>query len=243
MAVAELRQANQQDPRVVYLLAVGARGQGRRAEAKEAARRRPRTWNALSNTYGYVRGKAKAMVTVPKKDVRDADLRAARSSDEAAPYYSRYIDRISSDDVIGVLESELREATERLRGVSEERSAYRYAPDKWSFREALSHVNDTERVFLARAFWFGRGFEGPLPSFDQDVSARAARADDVPWARHVDEFAAIRAGTIAFFKNLPAEAWPRTGVASDNPVSVRALAYIIAGHLAHHLAVLEERYS
>jgi hypothetical protein len=161
---------------------------------------------------------------------------------EAAPYYSRYIDRVPSDDVLGVLERQLGETTALLGGISEARSAHRYAPDKWSLREVLSHVTDTERVFLSRAFWFARGFDSPLPDFDQRICARAAGADDVPWARHVEEFGAVRAGTLAFFRNLPEDAWMRTGIASGNPFTVRALAYIAAGHVAHHMAVIQERY-
>ncbi len=106
----------------------------------------------------------------------------------------------------------------------------------------LSYVNDSERTFLFRAFWFARGFESALPSFDQDVCAGAARADEFSWARHVEEFLEVRSSTVAFFRNLPAEAWMRTGVASGNPFTVRALAYILAGHVAHHRAILQERY-
>ncbi|HLN58016.1 MAG TPA: DinB family protein, partial [Thermoanaerobaculia bacterium] len=105
-----------------------------------------------------------------------------------------------------------------------------------------SHVNDTERVFVSRAFWFARGFDSPLPSFDQDISAAAARADEVSWASHVEEFRAIRLATLAFFRNLQGEAWSRSGIASGNPFSVRALAYITAGHTSHHAAILRERY-
>lgn len=162
--------------------------------------------------------------------------------DEAAAYYGKYIDRISSDDVLGVLEAQLEETPALLGGISEERSLHRYAPDKWSIRELLSHLNDSERVFVSRAFWFARGFDSPLPDFDQTICARAARADDVAWRSHVEEFRAIRGGTLAFFRHLPAQAWPRTGVASGNPFTVRALAYIVAGHLSHHVAVLQERY-
>ena len=120
---------------------------------------------------------------------------------------------------------------------------FRYAPEKWSIRRVLNHVNDTERLFVFRAFWFARGFDSALPAFDQDAGSAAAGADGVSWARHVEEFRAIRAATVSFFGNLPAEAWTRRGIASDNPVSVRALAYITAGHLQHHMAVLRERYA
>jgi hypothetical protein len=161
---------------------------------------------------------------------------------EAAPYYSRYIDRIESEDVLGTLAAQLPETLALLEGISEERSRHRYAPDKWSIRQLLNHVTDTERVFVFRAFWFARGFEGPLPSFDQDIGAGAARADEVSWGRHVEEFQSVRLATLTFFRNLPAEGWTRSGIASDNPVTVRALAYITAGHLAHHAAILRERY-
>lgn len=161
---------------------------------------------------------------------------------EAAPDYSIYIDRVSSDDIVSVLETQLDEAHNFLSTISEEQSLQRYAPDKWSMRELLGHVNDGERVFMYRAMWFARGFEDPLPSFDQEISFKAADSDKVSWANHIEEFQAIRASTVAFFRNLPADAWLRSGIASDNPVTVRAIAYIVAGHLSHHLNVLRERY-
>jgi hypothetical protein len=161
---------------------------------------------------------------------------------ETAAYYSKYIDRVPEGDIVGILESQLDEVLALCRSVSEERSLCRYAPGKWSLREALSHVSDTERVFAFRAFWFARGYETPLPDFDQEIAAGAARADEVPWARHVDEFLQVRLATISLFRNLPAEAWLRKGVASGNPFSVRALGCIAAGHVAHHVAIVRERY-
>lgn len=162
---------------------------------------------------------------------------------EAAPYYFAYIDRVPTDDIVGLLEAQLDDTGKFLRNISEERSLHRYAPEKWSIRQLLNHVNDAERVFLLRALWFARGFDSPLPSFDEKVSAGAARADEFPWASHVEEFRSVRLATLAFFRNLPAEAWMRSGVASGNPFTVRALAYILAGHVAHHAAIVRERYS
>jgi hypothetical protein len=161
---------------------------------------------------------------------------------EAAPYYFKYIDRISSDDIVGQLEAQLNETVAFLGGISEEKSLHRYAPDKWSIRQLVSHVIDAERVFLSRAFWFARGFDSSLPSYDEKASASAARADDVAWANHIEDFRAVRLSTLTFFRNLPSDAWMRSGIASDNPFTVRALAYIIAGHVAHHSAILRERY-
>ena len=161
---------------------------------------------------------------------------------EAASYYYTYIDHVPGDDIVDVLGRQLEESVDFLSEISEERSLHRYAPDKWSMRELLGHINDTERVFLFRALWFARGFQDPLPSFDQEIGFKAAESDKVSWANHVDEFRAIRSATLAFFRNLPEDAWLRSGIASDNSVSVRALAYIVAGHLTHHLAIVRERY-
>jgi len=161
---------------------------------------------------------------------------------ETAAYYFRYIDRVASDNIVGTLEAQLEQTATFLSGISEEKSLYRYAPEKWSIREVLNHVNDCERVFLFRAFWFARGFREPLPSYDQDSGVEAARADDISWASHRQEFRLARLATLAFFRNLPPGAWLRSGIASDNPFTVRALAYILAGHVIHHRTVLEERY-
>ena len=161
---------------------------------------------------------------------------------EAAASYFNYIDRIQEDDIVGVMERQLDDVGRILAGISEEKSLHRYAPEKWSIRQVLSHLNDTERAFAFRALWFGRDFHDPLPSFDQNISVNAARADEYPWAEHVAEFRDMRRATVALFRKLPGEAWGRSGVASGNLVTVRALAYIIAGHVAHHVAILEERY-
>jgi len=143
---------------------------------------------------------------------------------------------------VGALGIQLDETLPFLRGISEEKSLHRYAPDKWSIRQVLSHVNDSEQVFLFRAFWFARGFDSPLPSYDQDICAGAARADEFSWASHIGAFQGIRRAAVGLFRNLPAEAWTRSGVASGNSFTVKALAYIVAGHLDHHRAVLQERY-
>jgi uncharacterized damage-inducible protein DinB len=169
-------------------------------------------------------------------------MSARPQPNEAASYYSKYIDRISSEDIVDVLAKQLNETVAFLSGISEEQSLHRYHENKWSMRELLGHVNDTERVFMYRALWFARGFDDPLPSFDQEIAFKAAESDNVSWASHVDEFRAIRSTTLAFFRSLPANAWMRSGIASDSPVTVRALAYIVAGHLSHHMAILRERY-
>jgi hypothetical protein len=161
---------------------------------------------------------------------------------EAAEYYFTYIDQVDGIDICRVLEGQLQDSRALLRGISEEHSLVRYAPDKWSIREVLAHVNDCERLTVFRAFWFARGFDSPLPSFDQHVAAGMAGADGRSWRSLVDEFEAVRASTLAFFSNLPDDAWSRRGIASDNPFTVRALAFITAGHVTHHLRIVTERY-
>lgn len=162
--------------------------------------------------------------------------------DEAASYYFKYIDLIKSDDIVDAMKTQLDETVEFLEGISEEKSMGTYETGKWTIRELWNHVNDGERLFAFRAFWFARGFEDALPSFEQDLAVQAARADETPWNKLVDEFKSLRSSTISFFETLPKEAWIRRGVASDSPVSVLALAYIIAGHVAHHTQVLKEKY-
>jgi uncharacterized damage-inducible protein DinB len=172
----------------------------------------------------------------------DFDHMTRPQNNEAAEYYFKYIDLIASDDVVAAMRSQLSETVQFLEGISEEQSLKSYAPGKWTIRELLNHVNDGERLFVGRAFWFARGFTDPLPSFEQDVAVRYAEANNTSWATLIAEFKTVRAATLSFFESLPDEAWSRRGVASDNPVTVRALAYIIAGHLAHHRNVLREKY-
>lgn len=161
---------------------------------------------------------------------------------EAADYYFRYIDLVPEGDIRASLRAQASETLPLLRSISEEQSLHRYAADKWTIRELLNHINDTERLFVARAFWFARGFDSPLPSFDQHVAVSTAAADARTWASHVEEFSTVRAATVSFFENLPSEAWMRQGIASDNPVSVRALAYLAVGHVTHHVAILRALY-
>lgn len=161
---------------------------------------------------------------------------------EAAPYYFTYINQVAGEDVMDTLERQIEESLGFFATISEEKSLYRYAPGKWSIRQVLNHVTDTERAFAFRALWFARGFETPLPSYDQNLAAAGAEADEIPWAEHVEEFRRTRLSTVSLFKNLPAKAWMRSGIASDNRFTVRALAYIAAGHLTHHVAGLRANY-
>jgi hypothetical protein len=164
------------------------------------------------------------------------------SRTEAADYYFTYIDKVEPGDICDTLEAQLAETMALFGKISDDQSLTSYAPGKWTIREVVSHINDTERLFVFRAFWFARGLEAPLPSFEQDIAVAHAGAAGRSWRSHLDEFAAIRAATLAFFRSLPEDAWMRHGVASGYPFTVRALAYITAGHVAHHLKILREQY-
>ena len=161
---------------------------------------------------------------------------------EAAPYYFTYIDKVPDGDVRAIMRAQASEIVSWAHGITEEMSTHRYAADKWSIREVLGHVNDCERLFVMRAFWFARGFDSPLPSFDQNVAMAVSGAHARSWQSHVDEFHAQRAATLAFFDALPDAAWDRRGIASDNPFTVRALAYMVPGHVLHHLDIVRQRY-
>jgi uncharacterized damage-inducible protein DinB len=161
---------------------------------------------------------------------------------EAAPYYFTYINQVGSDNVLAVIEHQLPEVLSLCSEISDEKSLHRYAPDKWSSRQVLNHVTDTERAFAFRALWFARGFQFPLPDYDQNIAAAGADADQILWADHVEEFRRVRLASISLFRNLPADAWLRTGTASNNRFTVRALAFITAGHVTHHVKILRERY-
>ena len=161
---------------------------------------------------------------------------------EAAPYYFTYINQAPGDDPVALIEQQLDPSLDLFSSISEEKSLHRYAPGKWSIRELLNHVSDTERAFAFRVLWFGRGFQDPLASYDQNIAASGAVADRVPWSAHVEEFRRVRLSTVSLLQNLSPEAWQRGGIASGQHVTVRALAYIIAGHLTHHARVLQEKY-
>jgi hypothetical protein len=164
------------------------------------------------------------------------------SKSEAAEYYFTYIDQVKGDDIKVVLATQLEESPAFFTGISEDKSLHRYSPEKWSIRQVLNHISDAERAFAFRALWFGRNFTTPLPNYDQNTAASAAEAERISWAAHIEEFRRVRLATISLFANMPSEGWMRTGIASDKLFTVRALAYITAGHYAHHVKILSERY-
>jgi hypothetical protein len=161
---------------------------------------------------------------------------------EAAPYYFRYIDQVPPGDIRAVLADQLAPTLALLQSVSDATSLHRYSHDKWTMREVLKHLSDTERLFCSRAFWFARGFDTPLPSFEQDQANMHANANATDWTTLISEFESVRRATLSFFNTLPGSAWECRGIASGNPFTVRAIAYIIAGHTTHHVKGLLEHY-
>jgi len=161
---------------------------------------------------------------------------------EYAPFYAGYVARVSEDDVLAALSKQQDEVRALARSLPLAKESFRYADGKWSVREVLGHLVDGERVFGYRAFCFSRGEQAAMPGFDENEYVAAASADRVPAAELADEFAAVRASNLAFLRRLSAAEAARVGTASGKPISVRALAYIMAGHPRHHLTVLRERY-
>ena len=161
---------------------------------------------------------------------------------EYAPYYERYVSLVPGGDILASLGRQLDETLLLLGSISEERAGFRYAPGKWSIKELVGHLIDTERIFAYRALCFARGDKTPLPGYDQNDYVRGASFDEYSLNDLASEFAHVRRANLSLFKHLDGEALKRKGTASDNEMSVRALAYIIAGHELHHMNVLRSRY-
>lgn len=162
--------------------------------------------------------------------------------DEYAPYYGTYIDQVPETDILPVMRDQLAVVEKAVAGWSEADTLYRYESNKWSLRELFVHLSDAERVFGYRALRALRRDHTPLAGFEQDDYAVTSCADDRPWAAILEEFRAVRRATIPLFESVPDEDWDRTVVASDVRFSILALAYIIVGHVRHHLRVIDERY-
>jgi hypothetical protein len=167
---------------------------------------------------------------------------ARPQSGEYAPYYERYISLIEDGDILATLDRQRREMVLLLSGLSEEQGDFRYAPEKWSAKQVLGHVCDTERVFAYRALRISRGDATPMEGFEQDDYVKNG-----PFARHaiaevIEDYIAVRRATISLLRSLEEPAWSRRGVANKNEVTVRALAYTIAGHEAHHRRILQDKY-
>ena len=161
--------------------------------------------------------------------------------DECAPFYWTYFDKVPEGDILETLERGRDTVTELLGGLPAERETFAYAPGKWTLREVLGHMIDTDQVFAHRAFWFARG-GGEQPGMDQDEFGAASNAGDLPLADLLTLYRHQRDAHLALFRSFSPEALARRGVASGAEVTVRMLVHIVAGHELHHLGVLRERY-
>ncbi len=164
-----------------------------------------------------------------------------KDTDYAAPF-ADYIANVPEDDVLDAIERQSSETQKFLATLDDSRAAFRYEASKWSVKEVIGHLIDAERVMSFRALAFARGDTQPLPGFEEKDYVQNAHFDDWSLGDLAESYALVRRANIVFFCNLPAEAWDRRGVANDNAITVRALAYVIVGHERHHLRVLKERY-
>jgi hypothetical protein len=161
---------------------------------------------------------------------------------EYAAQNARYVERVPDGSVLRTLESGVRETVALLAPLPEAKAMHRYAPGKWSVKEVVGHLADSERVMGYRALRFARGDGTRLPGFDENLFAAAAPFDARPLAEVIAEFESVRAATLSLFRGFDEAAWGRAGVANETPVTVRALAWMLAGHELHHRALLVERY-
>jgi hypothetical protein len=159
-----------------------------------------------------------------------------------APYYEQYINLVEEGDIVRILRLSAFETIVFLENLTEEQWISRYAPGKWSMKESLLHLIDTERVMAYRALRFSRGDSTELTGFDQDAYVPSSAADQRAPRSLIEEYQAVRNASVQLFKNLPAEAWDKKGKANGHMVTVRALAYLIAGHELHHKIIFRTRY-
>jgi len=186
---------------------------------------------------------SKSVQHTPAYSAPSAKIQAMNGPDktEYAPYYERYVSLVTGDamDVLGGQTTRLRDI---FTGMPEERGEFRYADGKWSIKELLGHLIDGERMFAYRVLRISRGDETPIEGFEQDGYIENAHSNDRSFADLLEEFSLLRRANMIFFKNLTDDDWLRHGTASQATVSVRALGYIMAGHIEHHLTILKERY-
>lgn len=161
---------------------------------------------------------------------------------ELDAYYHRYLERVPPGDIVAILATQLDDTLALLRDVDEARAITAYAPGKWSVKEVLGHMADVERVMSYRALRFARADDTPLAGFDENAWAPEGSFNARPLPSLLAELGAVRRATVALLAGLPLEAWTRSGTANRRPVTVRALAWIIAGHELHHRDVLATRY-
>jgi uncharacterized damage-inducible protein DinB len=163
-------------------------------------------------------------------------------ADESVPYYHGYIARVAGENLGEQLTEQLQELEQLFQNVTDRAALTRYADGKWSIKEVLGHLSDTERIFSYRLLRVGRGDPTALSGYDENAYVPAGNFDQRPLPMLLAEFRAVRLSTTALMEGLPQESWTRRGMANGQPISARALAYIIVGHVTHHIGTLRERY-
>jgi hypothetical protein len=158
------------------------------------------------------------------------------------PYFKKYVDQVPEEDLATAFNNQLPVIRDLLNSITEERSTYAYAPGKWTLKELLQHITDTERIFNYRALAIARKETAPLPGFDEDSYAAHSNANSRPWQTLVEEFLAVRSSTAYLYNSFTDEALAASGIASNNPVTVNSLGFTTLGHFYHHKKVIEERY-
>lgn len=161
---------------------------------------------------------------------------------EYSPGFARYVDLVPEEDIVSAMERQSSEMQKVLSGIDDVRAAHRYADEKWTVREVIGHIIDTERILSYRGLCIARGEQQPLPGFDENDYNRHAGYESWKIGDVAEEYALVRRSNIVLYKNLSAEAWERIGSAAGHPLSVLATAFVIVGHERHHLRVLKERY-
>ena len=164
------------------------------------------------------------------------------NDDEYATPFGKYVGLVPESDVVAVLADQLLEFRRLIPAVTPENETYAYAPGKWTIREVAGHVGDGERVFGFRAFSFSRADPNPLPGFEENDYVAQARFNDLPLADLIAEFAALREANLSMLRGLRDSQWAHVGIANAHPITVRALAFVMAGHVRHHLGLLHDRY-
>lgn len=157
-------------------------------------------------------------------------------------YYDRYVSLVEETDIVAAMREQTGELERFFAEITEEKSLFAYAEGKWTIKELVGHLTDGERIFGYRALRISRADQTPIEGFEQDGYIENSNFNSMTLADLLEEFALTRRANLIMFQNLAEDAWRRSGTASDVPVSVRALAYIMVGHVRHHLNILRERY-
>ncbi len=162
--------------------------------------------------------------------------------EEYAEFYANYVALVGETDIVAALQNQPADLQHLLAGISPEKEIFRYAENKWSVREVIGHLVDGERVFSYRALRISRGDETPLAGFEENFYVANSNFSNLKIADSLEEFSLLRQSNVLLFNNLTEEMWQKTGTASDARISVRALAFIMVGHVRHHAQILRERY-